>query len=48
MTTPETTTWYQAAYVWVGAVYVAYVASLAVRARKARQRLARAAERPAR
>ena len=48
MTTPETTTWYHAAYVWVTAVYVAYVGSLAVRARKARQRLAHALKRPAR
>lgn len=48
MTTPETTIWYHAAYVWVSAVYGAYVASLAVRARKARQRLVQAAQRPAR
>ena len=48
MTTPETTTWYHAAYVWVSVVYVGYVASLAARARKARQRLAHAAQRPAR
>jgi len=48
MTTPETTTWYHAAYVWVSALYVAYVASLAVRARKARRRLVQAAQRPTR
>jgi len=40
--TPDTTAWYNAAYVWVSAVYVAYFASLAIRARGARRRLDRA------
>jgi hypothetical protein len=39
--TPDTTTWYHAAYVWVSAVYIAYFVSLAVRASNARRRLER-------
>ena len=39
--TPDTTSWYHAAYLWVSAVYVAYFASLAVRAGNARRRLER-------
>ena len=41
--TPDTTSWYHAAFVWVSAVYVAYFVSLAVRAGNARRRLERAA-----
>lgn len=41
--TPNTTAWYHAAYTWVGAVYIAYFASLAIRAASARRRLERAA-----
>jgi threonine/homoserine/homoserine lactone efflux protein len=40
--TPDTTAWYHAAYGWVSAVYLAYFASLAIRARDARRRLDRA------
>ena len=36
---PDTTAWYHAAYAWVSVVYVAYFASLAIRARNARRRL---------
>ena len=46
--TIDTTSWYHAAYVWVSALYLAYFASLAIRARAARKRLAQAGQRPAR
>jgi threonine/homoserine/homoserine lactone efflux protein len=36
---PDTTAWYHAAYAWVSAVYIAYFASLAIRARGAQRRL---------
>lgn len=40
--TPDTISWYHAAYVWVTAVYLTYFASLAIRAVNARRRLERA------
>jgi threonine/homoserine/homoserine lactone efflux protein len=46
--TIDTTAWYHAAYVWVSVVYLAYFASLAIRARAARRRLAHAGQHPAR
>lgn len=39
--TPDTTSWYHAAYAWVTAIYLAYFASLAIRAGNARRRLER-------
>jgi hypothetical protein len=44
--TPDTGGWYHAAYLWVSAVYLAYFASLAVRAGNARRRLERATRGP--
>lgn len=46
--TIDTTSWYQAAYAWVGVLYLSYFASLAIRARTARKRLVQAGHRPAR
>lgn len=43
--TIDTTSWYHAAYVWVSAVYVGYIASLVIRTRAARRRLEAAGSR---
>jgi hypothetical protein len=36
---PDTSVYYHVAYTWVAAVYVAYIVSIGVRARRARRRL---------
>ena len=46
--TIDTTAWYRAAYGWVSALYLAYFASLVIRAKQARRRLAQAGQRSAR
>jgi len=43
---PDTSAYYHVAYVWVAVVYAAYTVSIAVRARRARRRLAAAPARP--
>ncbi len=39
--TPDTSAWYHAAYTWVSVLYLAYFASVAIRARGGRRRLER-------